>query len=202
MATFSGELPQGLQTPTANVNRSWLTLGLNQKQRLQEDLDNQELMANNDFIRSISLQDHANAFSAQQAELGRQFNANEAQKNRDFQERMSNTDVIRRFNQYKKLGLNPVLAMQNSASVPSGSQAGSSPSPSCSSAASGRTPVPTYQAENNPLGFIIGAVKLGAGLYTSNAQLALAGADEVISSFDKKGYTGQIIREKNIKNKR
>ena len=77
MATFSGELPQGLQKPTVNVNRSW-TLGLNKGRQLEEDMANQELMANNDYLRSISLQDHANAFSAQQAEIARRFNAEEA----------------------------------------------------------------------------------------------------------------------------
>lgn len=70
------------------------------------------------------------AFTAQQNELNRAFNASEAQKLRDFQSEQSRTQYLRAAEQLKQLGINPaVLAF--------GGSAGTAASMSGSAASSG-----------------------------------------------------------------
>ncbi len=72
---------------------------------------------------SHSTVDMANNLSAESALTAMRFNAQEAQKNRDWQEMMSNTAHQREVDDLIKAGLNPVLSANSGASVGSGAQA-------------------------------------------------------------------------------
>lgn len=69
----------------------------------------------------------AGLFGMSGAKKQRKWDAAQAQLNRDWQERMSNTAVQRRMADLRAAGINPVLAARHDATTPAGSLAHSAP---------------------------------------------------------------------------
>lgn len=94
------------------------------------------------------------------------FNAQQAQIDRDFQERMSNTAITRRMEDLRNAGINPILAGKYDASSPSGAMA------------SAGSMVP-YQAELGP-GVTSGvdAMRAGSEIGLRSAQTAVSKVEE------------------------
>ena len=87
---------------------------------------NAENIAREDFVRDMQARYASYQMSMAQQSAQNEFNAAEAQKARDFEERLSNTAYQRAVQDMKTAGINPVLAYSNGApgaSTPSGSAA-------------------------------------------------------------------------------
>lgn len=91
---------------------------------LLDGLENR-FTGNLDYARTVAERSANNAFNAQQAAIGREFESKEAQKDRDWKERLSNTAYQRAAADMKAAGINPaaMLGGAQSASTPSGSSA-------------------------------------------------------------------------------
>jgi hypothetical protein len=147
----------------------------------KEDWIRAEQAQNNQLMRDLYFQSQANA-----------FNAAEAQKARDYDREMSNTQFQRAVADMKATGLNPVLALGGLGASFHGTSAASSGGSRSSSGNVGS------RGSDTSIGSVLGSIaSIVAGLYTAGAsnatKLAVAklGADVASKSSTTQVYHGK-----------
>lgn len=78
---------------------------------------------NTDWERQVAGSMAEMAYNANEAQIARDFNASEAEKSRNWQERMSNTAYQRQVADMKAAGINPYASLSHGASTPNGAVA-------------------------------------------------------------------------------
>ncbi|WGL31049.1 DNA pilot protein [Dipodfec virus UOA04_Rod_682] len=156
------------------------------------DSFNEKEIQKEDWYRDQIAKDLQLERDSKYAKEQNEFNASEAQKQRDFEERMSSTALIRQFEQMKKVGLNPLLAYSNDASTPSGSAASSGGSRSSGGYSSSRRADPFPSLLSKIAGGLVAALTGSSKAGAATAMLV----DEVTSKdyFDNNNkFTGSSI---------
>lgn len=174
---------------TNPVGDEWRGIGadwFNAEDVAAEDWQRDQQAANNQMYRDLAVNDFNN-----------KFNAQEAQKERDWSERMRDTSYISMMNQMKQTGINPILAYSsNAASAPSGASA---------SASGGRTSAPSSKGNvANTASFgqlLVGVGKIVAGLVTANPGVAASGFSDTVLSFTDKHGIHHSVREREYNKK-
>lgn len=162
----SGALPAGIQTygvnePLADAERNWaVRIFTGTHEADKQDFNRSEMSANNQYLRDLALQNNANTFSH-----------NEAQLQRDFEERMSSTAYQRAVEDMRVAGINPALLLpsQGGASTPQGVSASVSSASASSAHSSGSS---YHHSVNDNSALIIGSIlasvsRVAAGLISA-----------------------------------
>ena len=170
---MSGNIPLNYQSSPAQS--SWTNFdGIGTWRGLGADWFNKAAIEEENWLRSEQSADNALYRDIIAQQYANQFNANEAQKQRDFEERMSNTSYQRAVDDMKKAGINPIMLMSNGgADTPQGAVASASSSRSSGSSYRGGT------ADTS--GAVRGLMSIVAGLLTKGKSTMLT------QKFDKHG---------------
>lgn len=152
-----------IATPVGNTWRGLGSSWFNANNVAREDWQRAEQSADLQLQRDLAMQAYSNEFNAQQAEL-----------QRDYETEMANTQYQRAVEDMKKAGINPIMALSNGGNdIPTGSSA------TASSARSGGS---NYHGSsiNDPLANI---VAITAGLLTKGKSKA----GSISQTFNNKG---------------
>lgn len=189
---MSGNIPLNYQSSPIAYNGGWfdsadgsgafrgfLADWINKGAIAKEDWLRSEQSANNALYRDIVVQQYAN-----------QFNAEEAQKQREFEASLANTSFQRAVEDMKKSGINPIMLMGNGgADTPQGVSASASSSRSRGSSYRGGA----ADTDGAVSGLIGGIFQLVAGLITRNTKLAVAGMHSAAKNLD----TTEMVTDRN-----
>lgn len=159
-SSSSSHFPDNNAAPGINSFGDWINNAFtgNIDFKRQQYLYRQQVAANN----ATAAADRQ--FAADQNALTRAFNAAEAQKDRDFQQRQSETQYLRAAAQLKQLGINPaVLAFGGSAGTASAAS-GAAASASSSGGGSHHVSGASWNRSGNSLSAIGDIMKIASSL--------------------------------------